>query len=202
MIAGYARVSTDKQSTDTQRHMILDYAHKNKLNVDFITEIIVSSRKDKKYREIDETIFKLKEGDTLIVYSLDRIGRSTIETLTLIQEIKQRGIKLVFIRDNIIIDPLNTNPMNEMMLTLLAGFAQMERTFISERVKAGLKRVKENGTKLGRKKGQQVKSIYDEHKDKIIELKSLGVTNKRIQQYINIGTQQSLGKYIRTRKIV
>lgn len=201
-VIGYCRVSIEKkQTTENQKLLILDYAHSNKLTVDDIVEVSISSRKDKKSRLIDETLAKLQEHDTLLVYSLDRIGRSTIETLTIIEEIKNKGIKLVLIKDNIIIDPNNSNPMNEMMLTMLSGFAQLERSFVSERTKLGLARVKANGTQLGRKKGQQVKSIFDEHKSKISELKSLGVTNKRIHDYIQVGTAQSLGKYIKSRKI-
>ena len=201
-VIGYCRVSIEKkQTTENQKLLILDYCHNNKLTVDEIVEVSVSSRKDKKFRLIDETIAKLNEHDTLLVYALDRLGRSTIETLTIIEEIKNKGIKLVLIKDNIIIDKNNTNPMNEMLLTMLCGFAQLERSYISERTKLGLARVRANGTQLGRKKGQQVKSIFDEHKSKISELKSLGVTNKRIHDYINIGTVQSLGKYIISRKI-
>ena len=201
-IIGYCRVSIEKkQTTENQKLLILDYCHNNKLTVDEIVEVSVSSRKDKKFRLIDETISKLDNGDTLLVYALDRLGRSTIETLSIIEEIKNKGIKLVLIKDNIIIDKNNINPMNEMMLTMLSGFAQLERSYISERTKLGLARVKANGTQLGRRKGQQVKSIFDEHKDKIIELKELGVTNKRIHDYINIGTEQSLGRYIISRKI-
>ena len=201
-IIGYCRVSIEKkQTTENQKLLILDYCHNQKLTVDEIVEVSVSSRKDKKFRLIDETIAKLQNGDTLLVYALDRIGRSTIETLTIIEEIKDKGIKLVLIKDNIIIDRNNSNPMNEMMLTMLSGFAQLERSYISERTKLGLARVKANGTQLGRKKGQQVKSIFDEHKEKIIELKELGVTNKRIFDFIQVGTVQSLGKYIISRKI-
>ncbi len=202
-VIGYCRVSLDKskQTTENQKLAILNYAHNQKLTIDEIIEVNVSSRKDKKFRLIDETIAKLQDGDTLLVYSLDRIGRSTIETLTIIEEIKDKGIKLVLIKDNIIIDKNNTNPMNEMLLTMLSGFAQLERSYISERTKLGLARVRANGTQLGRRKGQQVRSIYDPFKSKISELKSLGVTNKRIHDYINIGTVQSLGKYILSRKI-
>ena len=201
-IIGYCRVSIEKkQTTENQKLLILDYCHNQKLSVDEIVEVSVSSRKDKKFRLIDETIAKLQDGDTLLVYALDRIGRSTIETLSIIEEIKDKGIKLVLIKDNIIIDKNNSNPMNEMMLTMLSGFAQLERSYISERTKLGLARVKANGTQLGRRKGQQVKSIYDPFKGKISELKSLGVTNKRIHDYIEVGTAQSLGKYIISRKI-
>ena len=84
---------------------------------------------------------------------------------------------------------------------MFSAVAELERSFISERTKAGLARVKANGTKLGRQKGQQVKSIFDSHKDKIVELKDLGVTNKRVHEFINVGTVQSLGKYIKSRNI-
>ncbi len=201
-VIGYCRVSIEKkQTTENQKLFILDYAHNHKLTVDEIIEVSVSSRKDKKFRLIDETIAKLNEHDTLLVYSLDRLGRSTIETLSIIEEIKNKGIKLILIKDNIIVDKNDTNPMNEMMLAVLSGVASLERSYISERTKLGLARVRANGTQLGRRKGQQVKSIYDEHKSKISELKSLGVTNKRIHDYINIGTVQSLGKYIISRSI-
>lgn len=200
-VYGYTRVSTDKQVTDNQKHVILDYAHNHNLHVDKIIETTTSSRKDRKTRLIDETIEQLFDGDTLIVYALDRLGRSTLDTLQIINDIKENGIKLILIKDNLIIDPSNDNPMNEMMLTMLSGFAQLERSFISERTKAGLQARKDKGIKLGRKKGQQVKSIYDEHRNKIEELFSLGLSLQKIVNYINIGTPPSLHKYIKTRNI-
>ena len=200
-ILGYTRVSTDKQVTDNQKHIILEYAHNNNLTIDEIIETTTSSRKDRKERLIDEAINKLSFGDSIIVYSLDRLGRSTLDTLQIIDDIKTKGIKLILIKDNLIIDPNNNNPMNEMMLTMLSGFAQLERSFISERTKAGLQVRKDKGMQLGRKKGQQVKSIYDEHRDKIEELYKLGLSLQKIVNYINIGTPPSLHKYIKTRKI-
>ena len=200
-ILGYTRVSTDKQTTDNQKLLILDYGQKNKLTIDDIIETIVTSKKNRTDRQIDEVLEQLQDRDTLLVYSLDRLGRSTLETLQIIEDIKNKGIKLILIKDNIVIDKYNQNPINEMMLTMLSGFAQLERSYISERTKLGLARVRENGTKLGRQKGQLVKSIFDDYKEKIIELVNLGVTNKRIHSYINIGTEQSLGRYIKSRKL-
>lgn len=200
-ILGYTRVSTDKQTTDNQKLQILDYGQKNKLKIDDIIETVVTSKKNRTDRQIDEVLEQLNDKDILLVYSLDRLGRSTLETLQIIDDIKNKGIKLILIKDNITIDKYNQNPINEMMLTMLSGFAQLERSFISERTKLGLQRVRQNGTKLGRQKGQQVKSIFDEYKTKITELVNLGVTNKKILTYINIGTEQSLGRYIKTRKI-
>jgi len=92
-------------------------------------------------------------------------------------------------------------PITQMFLTLLSGFAQMERSFISERTKSALQARKAQGQKLGRQKGQQVKSKYDEHKDKIKELCSLGLPVSKIVNYIGTGTRQSLTSYIQTRAL-
>jgi DNA invertase Pin-like site-specific DNA recombinase len=197
----FTRVSTDKQTTDNQKLVILEYAQNNRITLDEIIETTVSSKKNREEREIDTLIERMNDRDHLIVYSLDRLGRSTLETLQIIEDIKNKGIILTFIKENIIIDKHNTNPMNEMMLTLLSGFAQLERSFISERTKLGLEARKAQGIKLGRQKGQQVTSIFDDHKSRIKELVFLGVTHKKIHENINIGTVQSLGKYIKSREI-
>ena len=198
-IIGYCRVSTGVQTTENQRREILDYVHSKNLTIDEIIEVTISSRKNTKDREIDKTLLKLERGDTLIVTKLDRLGRSTIEVLKIIEELKEKGIILQIIKDSIVVDATNTNPINTMMLTLLSGFAQMERDFISERTKSALAQRKAQGVKLGRKKGQIVKSKFDEHKEKIEELLSYGVPISKIVNQIGVGTRQSLTTYINTR---
>ncbi len=137
----------------------------------------------------------------MIVTKLDRLGRSTIEVLQIIEDIKERGIILHIIKDGLIVDVDDTSPINQMIITLLTGFAQMERSFISERTKSALAQRKAKGIKLGRKKGAIVKSIYDEHKETIIELLGKGVSISSIGKIIGIGTRQSLTTYIKTRKL-
>lgn len=193
---GYTRVSTGVQTTENQRREILDYGHKNNMKIDRIVEIEISSKESKQNRLIDETLSELSTGDTLIVTKLDRLGRSTIEVLQIIEDIKNKGIKLHIIKDGIFVDIDNTNPINQMMITLLSGFAQMERSFISERTKSALQARKAQGVKLGRKKGAIVKSKFDAHKDKIIELLGYGVPISKIINHIGIGTRQSLHTYI------
>ncbi len=200
-IIGYTRVSTDIQTTENQRLLILDYAHKNSLTVDNIVEVTTSSKKKRKFRQIDSTIDELESGDMLLVYALDRIGRSTIETLQILEDIKNKGIKLIIIKENIVIDKENDNPLNTMMLTMLSAVAELERSFISERTKLGLARVRANGTVLGRKKGVLGKSMFDEHLEKIKELHSLGLSLPKIVNYLGVGTSVGLHKFIKTRKI-
>ena len=196
---GYARVSTSFQSLKNQRHEIFEYAHKNNILIDKIVEIEISSTKNKKERLIDETLSNLTRGDVLIVTKLDRLGRSTVEVLQIIEDIKAKGIILHIIQDGLIIDCNISNPINDMLLALLSGFGQMERNFISERTKSALAQRKAQGIKLGRKKGAIVKSIYDEHLYTIKELLDKKVTISNISKIIDIGTRQSLNTYVKNR---
>ena len=198
---GYARVSTITQSLKNQRHEIFEYAHRNNMLIDYIFEVEISSTKNKKQRLIDCVLNKLNQGDVLIVTKLDRLGRSTIEVLQIIEEIKNKGIILHIIKDGLVIDGNISNSINDMMLTLLSGFAQMERDFISERTKSALAQRKAQGVKLGRKKGTVVKSIYDEHVEKIKDLLNKKVTISNISKIIGIGSRQSLNNYIKSRII-
>lgn len=194
---GYARVSTSFQSLKNQRHEIFEYAHKNNMLIDRIVEIEISSTKNKNERLIDETLNKLNRGDILIVTKLDRLGRSTIEVLQIIEDIKSKGIILHIIKDGLIIDGNISNPINDMLLTLLSGFSQMEKNFISERTKSALAQKKAQGIILGRKKGAIVKSIYDEHLNTIKNLLDKGVSISSISKIVGIGTRQSLNNYIK-----
>jgi DNA invertase Pin-like site-specific DNA recombinase len=201
-IYGYCRVSTGVQTTENQRKEILDYAHTKKMAIDKIVEIEVSSTKDKKERLIDETLEQLGCGDILIVTKLDRLGRSTIEVLQIIEDIKNKGVQLHIIKDGIIVDGSDTSPINQMIITLLTGFAQMERSFISERTKSALAQRKASGVKLGRQKGAIVKSKYDEHLATIQELITKDVSIASISKIIGVGTRQSLTTYIKIKKII
>ena len=69
MIYGYTRVSTDKQTTDNQKGVLLEYAHVHKIQFDEIVEVIITSNKDKAKRGIVQLIAKLKDKDTLIITS-------------------------------------------------------------------------------------------------------------------------------------
>ena len=73
-IIGYARISTDKQDLDKQRHLLLEYARKQRLVIDEFIEVEVSSRQNVSERRIDELQSKLQDGDILLVAELSRSG--------------------------------------------------------------------------------------------------------------------------------
>ena len=98
---GYARVSTEKQDVDGQRHAILEYAHKNGIKLNELLTIEVSSRKDTKARRIDEVVNDLGKGDFLICTETSRLGRDTLETPQLIVDLAEKGINVIFTLEDV-----------------------------------------------------------------------------------------------------
>jgi DNA invertase Pin-like site-specific DNA recombinase len=200
-VIGYIRVSTNKQDLENQKHQVLNYTNSKKMgNVEFI-EIEVSSRKKDEDRRINELIDVLEENDTLVVVELSRIGRSVINVVSIVNQLVNKKINIHIIKENMIIEPNNINPFTTFQINIFSSFSQLERDLISQRTKHSLEIKKQQGIQLGRKKGQQVKSIFDEYKNTIIELLELGVTQKKIHEKIKVGTIQSLGKYVKSRKL-
>ncbi len=198
---GYCRVSTQSQEVSKQTHSLLEYAHINKFQFEDIYEVVSSSRKTKKDREIDILLDKLNNGDFLYISKLDRLGRNTKEVLEIIEALKMKSVTLNILRDKIIIDPSKSDPITTMYLTLLSAFAQMERDFISDRTKAGLERARAEGKLLGKKKGAISKSTqFEPFKDKIYELLNLGLSYQKIIEHIGVGSKSALYSYVKLRE--
>jgi DNA invertase Pin-like site-specific DNA recombinase len=173
----YLRVSTSDQDTEKNKHSILVYANKHDLGkVDFIEET-ASGKKNWRERKIAGIIDGLTHGDKIIVAELSRLGRSTIEVLEILREAKGKGIAIYSVKEGL---ELNGDGMqSKIMSTILALVADLERDFISERTKEGLKARKAAGVVLGRPKGPG-KSRLDEYKDEIIALLKNGSTKRFI----------------------
>jgi len=198
---GYCRVSTQSQEVSKQTHFLLEYALANKFQFEEIYEVVSSTRKSKKEREIDKLLEKLNHGDYLYISKLDRLGRNTKEVLEILEALKEKSITLNILRDKITIDPNKSDPLTTMYLTLLSAFAQMERDFISERTKAGLEKARAEGKLLGKKKGSISKNTqFEPHKAKIYELLDLGLSYQKIVDNIGVGSKSSLYSYVKLRK--
>jgi DNA invertase Pin-like site-specific DNA recombinase len=198
---GYCRVSTQSQDVSKQKHSLLEYALVNKFQFEEIYEIVSSTRKTKKKREIDTLLEKLNYGDFLYISKLDRLGRNTQEVLEIIEALKEKSVTLYILRDKIIINPNKSDPLTTMYLTLLSAFAQMERDFISDRTKAGLERAKAEGKLLGKKKGSISKNTqFEPYKDKIYELLKLGLSYQKIVDNIGVGSKSALYSFIKLRE--
>jgi DNA invertase Pin-like site-specific DNA recombinase len=181
---GYIRVSTDKQDLNKQKHLLLEYAQKNKSLIDEFIEVEISSTKNKKERKIDELRGRLKKGDTLLVAELSRLGRNMLETLNIIDTLTKEGIKIIFVRQ----PELSTvGHHTKLLFAIYSYFAEAEREYISIRTKQGLAVARLSGKKLGRPKGSKNKKgrVLDLYRDQIKNYLELQLTISSIAKVIN-----------------
>jgi DNA invertase Pin-like site-specific DNA recombinase len=193
----YIRVSTDKQDLNNQKLEILEFARKKDLKVDEYVEVAVSSRKTRKQRRIDELLEKLIDLDTLIVTELSRLGRSTAEVINLVNHLFSRNIRVMVIKQNL---DLHRHDMStKIIVTLFSLLAELERDLISLRTKEALAAKKSQGIKLGKPKGTIQKSKFDKDREKIKELRDLGLSVRKIARYLGYPNHISLNTYMNKR---
>jgi DNA invertase Pin-like site-specific DNA recombinase len=141
---GYLRVSTGNQDEQLQ-HDALDKAGVLKRNR-YVDHGVSGSKTSRP--KLDELLADVQPGDTIVVYKLDRLGRSTAHVAGLIHDLTERGIFIESISDGL----NSSTPTGRAMLQMLAIFAEMERTFIIERTRAGLAAKRAQGVIGGRPK--------------------------------------------------
>ena len=195
----YIRASTDKQDLNNQRLEIFEYARKNQLEVDDFIQITISSRRTSKDRRIDEMVTALNGADTLIVTELSRLGRSTAEIIGLMNELVKKQVRVIAIKQNL---DIKQHDMNSKIITALFSlFAELERDLISLRTKEALASKKSQGIKLGKPKGTIQKSKFDKDVPKIKELLNLGLSVRKIANFLGYSNHIGLNEYIKKRKI-
>lgn len=150
-IGVYVRVSTkDKQDINTQLIPLREYIDRNKFDIckEYV-DIGESGSKEKRpaFNSLLEDIRKGKIN-TIIVYKLDRIGRSTQHLLKLFEEFNKRGIEFISLTQNID----TTTPEGRLFLKMLMIVAEYEREIIVSRVNDGIKRARKENKRLGRPK--------------------------------------------------
>lgn len=137
----YARVSTNEQDPEAQADFL-----KTKYAYDHVVEDVFTGTTTERPR-FKKLLAELEEGDTLIVREVSRLGRSSLEVLALAEDLKKRKVRLQI--DNLGIDV--TTPAGEMVFTMMAGMAKMERELMLERQRIGIEKAKQEGKYTGRK---------------------------------------------------
>lgn len=141
-LIGYARVSTDDQDLTMQTAKLLAAGvHPDNLHTDKASALA------KKRPGLDLALKDCVPGDTLVVWKLDRFGRSVLDLLTRIKALQDRGVAFRSLTDNID----TATPIGNLILVLLSAIAQFERDLIAERTKAGIAQRKSEGVKFGAK---------------------------------------------------
>jgi DNA invertase Pin-like site-specific DNA recombinase len=143
----YTRVSTQEQHTENQLGDLLRYAEARGFEVVKVFQEkapgMDMNRKD--YKELLEIVRKRKT-DIVLVWRFDRFARSTKELIERLEEFRTLGVEFISYTENID----TTSPAGRVLFTIISSFAQFENDIRSERIKAGMKRIKEQGKPIGR----------------------------------------------------
>ncbi|MGA8164579.1 MAG: recombinase family protein [Waddliaceae bacterium] len=185
-LIGYARVSTEEQSLDLQISVLKE------AGCDEAAIFADKASGAKSHRPgLGRCLQNLKEGDTLIVWRLDRLGRSMAHLVQLIEELHQQGIKFKSICDGAID---TTTASGELIFNVFSSLAQFERRLIQERTSAGLREGRARGRLGGRK---QIPSTYPKvltakrmHADKSVKIedicRTLRISRATLYRYLKI----------------
>ena len=195
----YLRVSTNTQDLNNQKLAILDFARKERFQVDEFVEITISSRRRQQRSQLQETIGQLNKGDRLIVSELSRLGRSLGQVIAIIDSLVKRKILFVAIKEAIRFEGKQTL-QSKVMVTLFALFAEVERDLISERTKEGLAAARAKGKLLGRPKGSLGRSKLEGREQEIQMLLTRGVSKASIAKITDV-SRTNLLHFIRTRQL-
>lgn len=145
MFVGYMRISTDndRQTTDLQKDALLN-AGVDERHV--FSDHSSGARDDRP--GLKDALNYLKPGDCLVVWKLDRLGRSLAHLLEIVSELKAKGVSFKSLTENID----TTTPQGELFFHIFGALSQYERALIRERIMAGLEAAKRRGKRPGRPK--------------------------------------------------
>lgn len=184
MKIGYARVSTEDQKLDLQTQAL------KKAECEVILKDHASGvRADR--RGLDRALAKLGKGDVLVVWRLDRLGRSLSHLIEVLRGIEAKGAGFISLTENID----TTSAGGRLVFHMMGALAEFERGLIVERTQAGLAAAKAKGTKLGRKpkltaqQAKHARQLLDGGESASVVARSLGVG--RATLYRSIKTQEA-----------
>lgn len=188
MRIGYARVSTSDQSLELQ----IDALKSAGCEMIFTEKISGKSKDDRP--ELKSMFSKLRSGDTVIVWKLDRLGRSLVNLIDLVQKLNELGVHFLSLHDNID----TQTATGRFTFNIFASLAEFEREIIEERTRAGLTAARARGRLGGRPKGlsksalskaKAVKALYEKREQSVDEIAmSLGLSRATCYRYLSIDT--------------
>lgn len=145
LIIGYLRVSSDQQSNESQRKTITERFNVDKWFEDHATSGTTKATERDGFSHLKDFV---REGDTVVVYAIDRLGRNTIDVLNTVEQLAEKRVALISVREGF---DLNSDH-GKLLFTMLAGLAELERKNLRARQLAGIARAKAEGKPLGRRK--------------------------------------------------
>lgn len=183
MNIGYKRVSTKDQLTDRQLLGI---------SLDRVYEESVSGATRDRPRLI-ACIDALREGDVLHIHSVDRLARSLVDALDIIEQVIQAGATIIFHAEKLEFSSDRANPYHTFVLQIFASIAQLERSMGKQRQKEGIERAKERGTRSGKPFGKQPLDMT--RRDEAISLSMTGLNISQIARAMKL-SRPSISKLL------
>lgn len=186
MRIGYARVSTRDQNLDMQRTAL------ETVGCEKIYEEKVSGVGER--IELQAALQYLRNGeDTLVIYKLDRLGRNMKDLLSIVEQLQQRNINLISLRDNIDTSSIS----GKLIMHIFASLAEFERDLIRERSAEGRREAKRKGVKFGRPRQPK-----PEKANMCAQLFKNGNSVSSIMRTTGIRSRNTVYKYLRMEGIV
>jgi len=178
----YGRVSTKDQTTDNQKLEIENAGH----TVDFWFADTISGKTSASQRpQFAKLLEQIRDGETLVVSKLDRLGRDAQDVGTTVKLLSARRISVIVLQ----LGKLDlASPAGKMMLTMLAAVAEMERDLLVERTQSGLARAKAEGKTLGRPS-----KTSEEQRQQIVSNYAIGVSVSELARQFQVSRANILG---------
>jgi len=198
-VVKFIRVNKNNSEYTSSQHKTIDeYIEKTDLTIDHTIEVEVN-RPDE-----EENIFKIletcKEGCTVVVYDINVFGRTTVSILDNIKYLLDHKVRIISVNQNL--DFVSSNDMiTKMILGVMNMTINLEKDLMSLRTKEALKAKKLDGISLGKPKGTIQKSKFDQQRETIEELLSVGLSVRKIAKVLGLNNHIGLNNYIKKRNI-
>lgn len=190
MLVGYVRVSSLDQNPERQ----LEELKAMQVEKIFMDKL---SGKNVKRPELQNMLNFVREGDTLVVHSLDRLARNLSDLLTMVQDLTGRGVSVRFLNERLDFDAgKEASPVANLMLCMVGAFAEFERSMIKRRQTEGIALDKERGVYKGRQRSvtdeqiQEVRSMIDMGVPLSKAVKKVGISRTTAYKYFNVQNLQ------------
>jgi len=179
---GYIRVSTLDQNPDRQ----LEGAQVSKVFTD------KASGKDTQRPQLDALLGYVREGDTLVVHSMDRLARNLDDLRRLVQQLTGRGVRIEFVKEGLTFTG-EDSPMANLLLSVMGAFAEFERELIRERQREGIALAKQRGAYRGRKpalsiaQAAELRRRAEAREPKAALAREFGISRATLYEYLRAG---------------
>ena len=176
---GYIRVSTLDQNPDRQ----LEGVQVGKVFID------KASGKDTQRPQLDALLGYVREGDTLVVHSMDRLARNLDDLRRMVQQLTGRGVRIEFVKESLTFTG-EDSPMANLLLSVMGAFAEFERALIRERQREGISLAKQRGVYRGRKKAlsdsriEELRRRVEAREPKAALAREYGISRATLYEYL------------------